>query len=247
VVRDLEDASQDDNVAAIVLRIDSPGGDVLASDAIGHAVARARAAKPVVVSMVDVAASGGYMMAYRANHIVALPTTITGSIGSITGKFNARGLYDKLGLTKDFVTRGSHPFLDSDYHDWTAAEESLVVRQHWQDYREWVEDIALKRGLAAADVDSVGRGRVWSGQQALERKLVDELGGMRRAVDVARELAQIPSGEASHLVHYPREKGLLDVLEERSELFAGVAAQWMRAARIPRSTAWSVLDWQIAP
>jgi len=186
-------------------------------------------------------------MAYRANHIVALPTTITGSIGSITGKFNAHGLYDKLGLTKDFVTRGAYPFLDSDYHDWTAAEESLVVRQHWQDYREWVEDIASKRGLAAADVDSVGRGRVWNGQQAVDRKLVDELGGMRRAVEVARELAQIPSGEASHLVHYPREKGLLDVLEERSELFAGLAAEWLRAARIPRSTAWSVLDWQIAP
>jgi protease-4 len=246
VVRDLDAAARDKDVAAIVLRIDSPGGDALASDAIGHAVARAKASKPVVVSMVDVAASGGYMMAYRASRIVALPTTITGSIGSITGKLNAHGLYDKLGLTKDFVTRGAFPFLYSDYHEWTAAEESLVVRQHWQDYRRWVADIASQRGLAAAEVDSVGRGRVWSGQQALDRKLVDEMGDMRHAVTVAAELGQLPAGTVPRLVHYPKEMGLLDVLEERSELLAIAAAQWMQSVRLPQSTSWSVLEMDIS-
>jgi protease-4 len=247
VVRDLESASRDDEVEAIVLRLDSPGGDILASDAIGHAVGRARARKPIVVSMVDVAASGGYMIAYRANRIVALPTTITGSIGSITGKLALRGLYDKLGLTKDFVTRGSYPFLYSDYHEWSAPEESLVVRQHWQDYRRWIEDIADRRAMTPAEVDSLGRGRVWSGGQARERALVDELGDLHHAVEVARGLAGVRAGESVRLVHYPKETGLLDVLEERSAYFAGFAESWARAARLPRGTAWAVLDLGLAP
>lgn len=242
VVREIAGAANDGDVEAIVLRLDSPGGDILASDAIGHAVERARQRKPVVVSMVDVAASGGYMIAYRADRIVALPTTITGSIGSITGKFSLRGLYDKLGLTKDFVTRGSYPFLYSDYHDWSAREESLIVRQHWQDYRMWIEDIAERRDLTAADVDSIGRGRVWTGAQAKERELVDEIGDFQRAVEVARDLAGLPAGASVRLVHYPKEAGLLDVLEERSAYFAGLAENWVRAARLPRGTGWAVLD-----
>jgi protease-4 len=242
VVRDLESAAGDDDIEAIVLRLDSPGGDILASDAIGHAVERARASKPVVVSMVDVAASGGYMIAYRANRIVALPTTITGSIGSITGKLAMRGLYDKLGLRKDFVTRGAYPFLFSDYHEWSAREESLVVRQHWQDYNLWVEDIAAHRDMSAAEVDSLGRGRVWSGEQARAKALVDELGDLHRSVEVAGELAGLGPGEAVRLVHYPKEAGLLDVLEERSAYFAGLAEGWARSVRLPQSTAWAVLD-----
>ena len=242
VVRDLESAADDDGIEAIVLRVDSPGGDILASDAIGHAVERARASKPVVVSMVDVAASGGYMISYRANRIVALPTTITGSIGSLTGKLAMRGLYDKLGLRKDFVTRGAYPFLFSDYHEWSAREESLIVRQHWQDYDLWIADIAAHRDMSAAEVDSLGRGRVWSGEQAREQALVDEIGDLQRAVEVAAELAGLGPGEAVRRVHYPKEAGLLDVLEERSAYFAGLAEGWARAARLPQSTAWAVLD-----
>lgn len=241
-VRDLEDAALDDDVAAIVLRIDSPGGEVVASDVIGHAVERARAAKPVVVSMVDVAASGGYMMAYRAHRIVALPTTITGSIGSFTGKFVLRGLYDKIGVTKDFVTRGTFPLLESDYRDWSASEESLVARQHWEDYERWIDDIAASRDLEPAEVDSVARGRVWSGRQALDRRLVDELGDLRRAIEVAQQLAEIPAGETPRLVHYPRPTGLLDLLEERGDLFAAFAQHAFRAARLPQGAAWAVLD-----
>jgi protease-4 len=241
-VRDLEDAAQDDDVAAIVLRIDSPGGEIVASDVIGHAVERARAAKPVVVSMVNVAASGGYMMAYRANRIVALPTSITGSIGSFTGKFVLRGLYDKVGLTKDFVTRGTFPLLESDYRDWSAVEESLVVRQHWEDYERWIADIAAHRDLDAAAVDSMARGRVWSGRQAHDRRLVDDLGDLHRAVQLAGELAEISVGATPRLVHYPKPRGLLDLLEERSELFAAFAQHAFRAARLPQGAAWAVLD-----
>src|SRR5262249_24602014 len=210
---------------------------------IGNAVERAKEEKPVVVSMVDVAASGGYMMAYRASRIVALPNTITGSIGSFTGKLNLRGLYDKLGLGKDFVTRGEYPFLYSDYHDWSAREETLVVRQHWEDYDRWIDDIAEVREMQSAEVDSVARGRVWSGRQALERKLVDELGDLHRAVQVAVSLAQLKE-EHPRLVHYPRPISFLDVLQERRELFSASVARWARGVRMPRGAAYSLLDWR---
>lgn len=243
VVRDLEDAADDANVVAIVLRIDSPGGEVLASDAIGTAVLRARESKPIVVSMVDVAASGGYMMAYRANRILALPTTITGSIGSITGKLNAQGLYAKLGLSKDFVTRGQYPLLYSDYHDWSAAEESLVARQHWQDYDLWIADIAARRQLGVAEVDSVARGRVWSGRQALELRLVDEIGDLPRAIQAAQELADLGTEARPHIVHYPKPVGLLQALrEERLSLLSAVAERWVQSVHLPQSATWSVLD-----
>lgn len=243
VVEDLEDAAGDDQVAAIVLRIDSPGGEVLASDAIGAAVQRAGATKPIVVSMVDVAASGGYMMAYRADRILALPTTITGSIGSITGKLNAQGLYAKLGLSKDFVTRGQYPLLFSDYHDWSAEEESLVARQHWQDYDQWIADIAARRTLAVADVDSVARGRVWSGRQALERRLVDEIGDMQRAIELAQELAGLEAGTRARVVHYPKPVGLLQALrEERLSLFSAAVERWAQRVALPQGATWSVLE-----
>lgn len=246
VLEDLQAAVDNDDVKAIVLRIDSPGGEVLASDVIGNAVERAKEEKPVVVSMADVAASGGYMMAYRASRIVALPNTLTGSIGSFTGKFNLHGLYGKAGLTKDYVTRGAYPLLDSDYHDWSAREETLVVRQHWEDYDRWISDIAANRGLEPAEVDSVARGRVWSGRQALDRKLVDELGDLHRAVRVAAGLASFPADAKVHTTHYPRPVTLLDVFQERGDLFSSAVARWARGVTMPRAGAYAVLDWRVS-
>ncbi|MFQ5599911.1 MAG: signal peptide peptidase SppA [Candidatus Krumholzibacteriia bacterium] len=248
VVRDLEAAAADDDVAAIVLRIDSPGGEIIASDIISAAVERAQQTKPVVVSMVDVAASGGYMMSFRANSIVALPTTITGSIGSFTGKLNLRGLYNKLGLTKDFVTRGSYPYLYSDYHDWSAEEESLVTRQQQEDYERWVAGIAANRALTPEEVDSLARGRVWTGQQAVGHGLVDELGDQKRAIEVARELASIPEDASVRIAHYPEARGFLDVLLEESDLlWSGLMESWARPVHIPQATSWSILDLSFLP
>jgi len=242
-VRDLEDAADDDGIAAVVLRIDSPGGEIVASDIIRDGVERVRQRKPIIVSMVDVAASGGYMMAFPASRILALPTTITGSIGSFTEKFNLRGLYNKFGATRDFVTRGSYPFLFSDYHDWSAAEESLIARQQWADYDRWIGAIASKRSLTPEMVDSIGRGRVWTGQQAVEHGLVDELGGLDRAVQVAKELSSLAANAKPPLVHYPEERSFFDLLLEQSDaLWAGVMERWSRAPRLPRGVAWSVLD-----
>jgi protease-4 len=249
VVRDLETAAADDNIAAIVLRVDSPGGEITASDIISNAVERARETKPVVVSMVDVAASGGYMISFHANKVVALPTTLTGSIGMFSGKLNLHGLYNKLGLTRDFVTRGSFPFLESDYHDWSAAEESLITRQQWEDYDRWIKGIAANRKLAPGMVDQLGRGRVWTGQQAHENGLVDELGGESTAIQVAQELAGIPESVRPRIVHYPEEKNFLELLlEEDGDLvWAGAVEHWARSLRLPRISTWSVLDLHFLP
>ena len=181
--------------------------------------------------------------------VVALPTTITGSIGSFTGKLNLHGLYNKLGLTRDFVTRGSFPFLESDYHDWTAAEESLITRQQWEDYDRWIKDIAASRKLAPGMVDQLGRGRVWTGQQAHENGLVDELGGESTAIQVAQELAGIPESVRPRIVHYPEEKNFLQVLlEEDGDLvWAGAVEHWAHSMHIPRMSTWSVLDLHFLP
>lgn len=247
VLNDIETAVLDDDVAAIILRIDSGGGDIIASDMIRNAVQQARTHKPIVVSMVDVAASGGYMMAYPANRILAMPTSITGSIGSFIGKFNLQGLYEKIGVTKDFVTRGEYPLLWSDYTDWSAAEESLIARYQWGTYRQWTSDIAKARGLTASVVDSLGRGRVWTGRQAFQNGLVDELGTMQDAIAVTLELLLLPASKATHLVHYPRPRGLLDLLFDDSELFLGAIRQSLQESRIlPKNHLWSRLDLQVS-
>jgi protease-4 len=243
VVRDLSEAAHDRDVAAIVLRIDSPGGEVVASDVIARAVETAMQSKPVVVSMVDVAASGGYMMAYRASRIVALPTTITGSIGIFSGKLNLAGLANRFGITTDGAARGSAPLLFSSFHDWSAAEESLIARSHWTSYRRWIADIAARRSVEVAAVDSVARGRVFTGTQAITHKLVDETGDLRRAVALARELGEVAAEADERLVHYPKPISLLEALrEDRLSLFAaaferGVRAWWRRP-----SGSWSLLS-----
>ena len=247
VIRDIEDAVQDDHVAAIVLRIDSGGGDIIASDMIRNAVSRAATRKPLIVSMVDVAASGGYMMAYPATRILAMPGTITGSIGAFTGKFNLAGLYEKIGVSKDFVTRGEYPLLWSDYSDWSAEEESLIARQLWDNYDRWTADVAEVRHLKLADVDSIGRGRVWTGRQATDNGLIDQLGTMQNAIDLSRELAHIDDDEKTQVVHYPRKRDWFDLLFSDEEIVWGALQQRLHSTRsLPQTRSWSRMDLQVS-
>ncbi len=212
VISDLRAVMEDDDVVGVVFRVDSPGGSGGASDAIGRWVKVVESEKPVVVSMGDVAASGGYMVSHRIRPIVASPNTITGSIGSITGKFNMRGLYDKLGVTFDFVTKAPHALIYSDYYDWTEEEREMVAENHWENFNDWVSDIAEHRDMTFEEVDSVARGRVWTGRQALERDLVDKLGGLEVAIAELKEKAGIPKDENVTIVHYPVKKGLMETL-----------------------------------
>lgn len=212
-------AAANKDVVAIVYRVDSGGGDALTSWRIQRAALEAGQRKPIVISMGDVAASGGYLICYPCGPMLAGKMSVVGSIGSISGKMNMRGLYDKIGMTKDFVTRGPFPTIDSDYFDYTPPEWAAFTADHWKGYQDWVADIARIRGKTPAEIDSIGRGRVWTGEQALERGLIDRIGGFDDAVALAREKGGIPAGQEVKFVHYPRKKSPIEALKS-----GGIAA-----------------------
>jgi protease-4 len=206
VVKQLKKVREDDDIAAIVFRVNSGGGDALASDLIARGVEYANQEKPVVVSMVDVAGSGGYYIAYRASKIVADPMTITASIGSISGKFNMKGFYDKLGITYDFVARGPMALMSSDYRNFTDEERQRFEDNHWDEFNLWLADVAKHRGMTFEDAKKLAYGRVYTGLQAKGNGLVDEVGGLDRAIALAKELAEIPADAGVTVVHYPKKK-----------------------------------------
>jgi len=199
----LRSASKAEDVKAVVLRVTSPGGSYVASDTIWRQVALTRqAGKPVVVSMGDVAASGGYFVAMGADAIVAEPTTITGSIGVLSGKLVIADLLGRLGVTHDRVAGARHGLMFSPFDRFTDEEWERL--NAWLDriYDDFVAKVAEGRGLARDRVHELARGRVWSGADAQERGLVDELGGLATAVEVAKERAGLaPSAEPELLVH----------------------------------------------
>ncbi len=210
IVAELKRAQKDKDVAAIVFRVDSPGGESLASDLIGHQVEITSKDKPVVVSMVDVAASGGYHISYRASKIVADPMTLTGSIGSISGKANMKGFYDKLGVTHDFTTKGPEALFYSSLTDFDEKQWKIFTDNHWADFNAWLRDVAEHRGMSFEEAEKLAHGRVWTGRQGKENGLVDETGGMDRAIALARELAGVPEGDKVTVEHYPVKKGLIE-------------------------------------
>ncbi|MGP4026822.1 signal peptide peptidase SppA [Actinomadura sp. 3N407] len=183
-------AVKDDNVKAIVFRVNSPGGSAVASDAIWREVVLARrAGKPVIVSMGNVAASGGYYVAMAADTIVAQPGTITGSIGVVTGKAVVNGLLDRIGITLGSVANGDHARMSSATKDFSDSEWERVNASLDKIYDDFTSRVAEGRGLSRDRVHELARGRVWTGADAEERGLVDELGGIDRALDVARKKA----------------------------------------------------------
>ena len=199
----LRAATTDPHVKAIVLRVNSPGGSYVASDAIWREVVRARnAGKPVVVSMSDVAASGGYFISMAADAIVAQPGTVTGSIGVISGKPVVSDMLGKAGVTTDSVVVGEHAAMFSLSKPFSSDEWQIV--DSWLDriYADFTGKVAAGRGLSAERVHELARGRVWTGADAHERKLVDEMGGLEEAADMARSKAGLPA--TAPLVHYPR-------------------------------------------
>jgi len=209
VAADLRKAAEDDKVEAIVFRIDSGGGESLTSDMICRAVDEVLEKKPVIVSMVDVAASGGYYIAYHATNIVANPMTITGSIGSISAKFNTSGMYNKLGMTFDSVSKGPNALMWSDKTDFTREQRERFVDNHWRGFNRWLSDVAEYRGMTFEEAEKLAHGRIWTGRQAEKNGLIDELGGLDRAIELAKEEAGIDVAEEVTLVHYPKKKGLL--------------------------------------
>lgn len=204
IAASLREAAADDSVSAIVLRVDSPGGEINASETIWRAVAKARGrGKPVVASMGAIAASGGYYIAMAADAIVANPGTITGSIGVVSGKLVARNLKDRLGVGSDAVRTNANADAWSINAPFTPEQHAKVEAEADLFYADFVQRVAEARHLSTEAVHEVARGRIWSGADALDRGLVDELGGLRTAVRRAKVLAGLDADAEARLVGYP--------------------------------------------
>ncbi|KAA1432611.1 signal peptide peptidase SppA [Mycolicibacter arupensis] len=200
----LREAAADKDVSAIVLRVDSPGGSVTGSETIWRAVQQAReSGKPVVASMGAVAASGGYYISAGTDTIVANPGTITGSIGVVTGKLVARRLKDRLGVGSDSVRTGANADAWSTDAPFTPEQQGQVETEADLFYDDFVARVAQGRNLSTEAVDAVARGRIWTGADAAERGLVDELGGLRTAVRRAKVLAGLDADAPVRTVSYP--------------------------------------------
>ncbi len=197
-----------DDVRGVVLRIDSPGGDAIASDLLWRAASRVAETKPVVASMGDVAASGGYFLAAAAHRVFAEAGTLTGSIGVIGGKLNMEGLYARLGVSTDAVERGARAGLLSDDRDFTPDERAAIRDEISGLYDIFIDRVATGRGLSHEAVDRVARGRVWSGAAARSHGLVDVIGGPLDALRSVCTSAGLNTGDPIALDRYPRRGAL---------------------------------------
>jgi protease IV len=256
VIEALRAARTRSAIKAIVLRIDSPGGSAQASDDIWREVGRCRAAKPVIVSMADAAASGGYYVAVAADSIVAMPATLTGSIGIYGGKFNVRGAFEKLGLTVETVSRGAHAEMLSPYRDFSPEEAARFQQNLEAFYRGFVGRVARGRRMSEAEVDSLGQGRVWTGVAARRLGLVDRLGGLTTALEMARAAAKLPADEELVVERFPRvrrsllERWLEDFVlrDEDAEAWLAVPPMlraWASVARLPAGEPLAIMPFQV--
>lgn len=236
IAKAIHDAVENDDVKAILLRIDSPGGSYVASDTMWRAVRQARAAgKPVVASMGHMAASGGYFVAMAADRLVADPGTITGSIGVFAGKLVLRDFWKKLGVTWDEVHVGDNALLDSANAPFSEAGWRVLNKQLDRIYADFTSKAGEARRMDAAAIDKVARGRIWSGVDAKEVGLVDAVGGFRTALGEVRTLLDLPADAPLDLDIYPKPKGalaeLLQALQDDSLPMADIATALVRLGR----------------
>lgn len=240
-------AREDSSVKAVILRVDSPGGAAFSSEVIRRQLERTKRVKPVVVSMSDVAASGGYWISMSANKIVAEPGTITGSIGIYSGKFNLRGLLDKLGLSTDYVATTENATIDWPLKDFSPAERESILRTMRDGYTSFLEGVAEGRHLKVEAVDKIAQGRVWTGERAKQLGLVDELGGLHTAIAAAKQLAKIPQGEKVGLVFLPPPRSLLERIVDLtsntrvSNPFTSVKEWLDRLEALAQQPVWAIL------
>ena len=218
LIESIRRVRRDRSVRAIVLRIDSPGGSATASDVIWRELMIARnerADRPLVASMSDLAASGGYYVALPAKVLVAQPSTLTGSIGIFGGKFVTGGLYGKLGANIGSVSYGKQAEMNSPARPYNADETKKLEEQLHAFYDQFVEKVAESRGSTPEKIDQLAKGRVWTGRQAKENGLVDELGGLAKAIAVAKDLAKIPAADEVEVVVYPQPKSVFELLSDQ--------------------------------
>jgi protease-4 len=203
-------AVEDKQVKALVLRIDSPGGSGPAADIIWREVELAKATKPVIVSMSDVAASGGFYIGMPADSIFAQASSIVGSIGVFSGKISLRGLYDKLGITKVEIPRGVNSTFFSEIRKFDDQQRRIIQENMEIFYQDFVTKVSKGRNLSYEQVDKLAQGRVWTGAQAKENGLIDQLGGLSDAINAAKKMIGISPDYYVRLKIYPQEKSYLD-------------------------------------
>ncbi|MBI3934254.1 MAG: signal peptide peptidase SppA [Acidobacteria bacterium] len=252
----LDKVGKDESIKAVLVRIDSPGGDAFASDTIWRKMNLLSEKKPLVFSMSDTAASGGYYLAMTGDTIVAEPSTLTGSIGIVYGKLNLKGLYDKLGINKEVIARGKYSGMDSDYGSYTPQERQRVHQLMDTFYKDFVKKVATARKMTPEDVDKVAQGRVWTGDQAKQNGLIDEIGGFPRALALLKQKANIPAEESVELVEFPKRKTLFELILSRADggtvrgIFGGVRlptplsewlAGWSQLESLAQRPLWALL------
>lgn len=224
MVEQIQRIREDESIRAIVLRVDSPGGSSVASDVIWRELTITRDAmpsRPLVVSMSDLAASGGYYISLPAHVIVAQPGTLTGSIGIYGGKIAIGGAMEKLGVETETIQSGRNADLASPFAPFTPEQRAKLMSYMDSFYDGFVQKVAASRGTTPERIDALAQGRVWTGQQARQHGLVDMLGGLDTAVAVAKERAGIPADEDVELVTYPPRRSLVEALADRLQAGAG--------------------------
>lgn len=245
IVKAVNDAANDPSIKAIVLRVDSPGGSALASDLMWHAVENAKAKKkPVVVSMADLAASGGYYISANADKIVAESSTLTGSIGVFLGKPVMKGFYDWVGISNEYILKGKNAGIFRESEKWTEDEfKKMQDQANRIYYDDFVPKVAKGRGKTVEQVDAIGQGRVWTGTQAKQNGLVDELGGLEKAIEIAKQLANLPADKDVRRVVFPEpqpffeqffgsgEDGTFTQSKQAEEMLKSIPADMRKALR----------------
>ena len=242
-----EEVGNDKSIKGVIVRIDSPGGDALASDNIWRGMVSLRKKKPMVISMSDEAASGGYYIAMTGDPLVAEPGTLTGSIGIVYGKVNLKGLYDKLGINKEIISRGKFSGMDSDYAPYTPEERGRVRELMNDFYAKFLARVATARKMTPEAVDKLAQGRVWTGEQAKNNGLIDDLGGFSRAMELMKQKAGLRPDARVELVEYPQRKNLVELLLGRAQKTEGTLpseisqwlSQWKLVERVSQRPLWA--------
>jgi protease IV len=209
-IKMLRRVGSDNTINGVILRVDSPGGDAVASDEMLREVRLLSQKKPMIISFSDAAASGGYYISMTGDPIVSYPNTVTGSIGVIYGKVNLRGLYDKIGVNKEILTRGSNAAIDSDYTPMTPEARAKLREGIEEIYREFVSRVAEGRKKKWDDIAPLAEGRAWLGSQAKANGLVDELGGIDKAVELIKGRIGLKAADKVELVPYPGKRSIFD-------------------------------------
>ena len=216
MIKMMKQIEKDDSISGVILRVNSPGGDALASDLMLHQAKILSKKKPMIISMSDYAASGGYMLSMTGDPVLAYGNTITGSIGVVFGKVNLRGLYDKIGIQREILTRGKFADIDSEYKPMDADGRAKLREGIMETYDSFLQSVAEGRKRKKEEIAPLAEGRAWTGSQAKQNALVDEIGGLDRAVEMIKTRAKVDAKEKVGLIVYPERKSLLEYWSAKS-------------------------------